>query len=92
MTKLETCPVGTRCRILAVVGEEPCVRRAKELGLVEGACCSVERRAPFRGPVEISTGRSRLGVRLGKELTVTVEVLDAEQSYAARMSMVANPG
>ena len=67
------------------------MRRAKELGLVEGVCCSVERRAPFRGPIEISTGRSRLGVRLGKELSVTVEVLDAEQkNVAGSLSMVAS--
>ncbi|MFN4907858.1 MAG: ferrous iron transport protein A [Bacteroidota bacterium] len=77
MKQLDTCPVGTRCRILAVAGEESCVRRARELGLVEGVCCSVERKAPFHGPVEISTGQSRLGVRLGKELSIIVEVIDA---------------
>lgn len=89
MTQLETCPVGTQCRILAVCGEESCVRRAKELGLVEGVCCSVERKAPFNGPVEISTGHTRLGIRLGKELTVLVEVVQAARQRMAGPGSVA---
>ena len=93
MKPLHTCPVGTQCRILSVTGEDSCVRRANELGLVEGVCCSIERRAPFDGPVEISMGRSRLGVRLGNELSILVEVLDAaHQQLMRRQNTAANVG
>ncbi|MBU3679398.1 MAG: hypothetical protein FGM32_07300 [Candidatus Kapabacteria bacterium] len=75
MTSLHKCPVGTRCMILSIDGEEFCVRRAQELGLVPGVVCCLERRAPFGGPVELSTDIARLGVRLGDELTIMVEAL-----------------
>ena len=61
-------------------GDEISVRRAKELGLVSGVICTLERRAPFHGPVEISTARGRFGVRLGRELMISVEVLAEERS------------
>ncbi|MBU3699035.1 MAG: ferrous iron transport protein A [Candidatus Kapabacteria bacterium] len=72
MTSLHTCPVGTKCRILSIDGEQSCVRRVMELGLVPGVVCTVERRAPFGGPIEISTGMTRLGVRLGSELRIMI--------------------
>lgn len=48
------------------------MRRCMELGLVPGTVCTVERRAPFGGPVELSTERTRLGVRLGSELQIMI--------------------
>jgi Fe2+ transport system protein FeoA len=72
MISLQTCPVGTTCTILSIDGEATCVRRCMELGLVPGTVCTVERRAPFGGPVELSTERTRLGVRLGSELQIMI--------------------
>jgi Fe2+ transport system protein FeoA len=58
--------------VLSIDGEQSCVRRVMELGLVPGTLCTLERKAPFGGPIEVSIGTIRLGMRLGSELRIMI--------------------
>lgn len=80
---LNAIPVGGRCRILGIQGEESAVRRAKELGLVPGVLCTVVRKAPFAGPIELATSLAHIGIRVSDELQIDVELLPAHVPEAA---------
>lgn len=76
-TSLEQVPAGTVVRIVEIRGGGATERRLRELGLAEGAECRVVRRAPFGGPLELSFGSTRIGLRLADGLVVMVEVLSS---------------
>jgi len=81
--RLESIPVGSQCRILDIQGEPTAVRRARELGLVQGALCTVIRKAPFSGPLELATAMAHIGVRPSEELRIYVEPVPVCLSEAA---------
>lgn len=81
--KLEAIPIGEQCRILDIQGDAAAVRRAKELGLVHGVVCTVVRKAPFSGPIELSTSLAHIGIRTSDELRIDVELVGARVSEAA---------
>jgi Fe2+ transport system protein FeoA len=81
--RLESIPVGSRCRILDIQGEAAAVRRAKELGLIHGVICTIVRKAPFSGPIEVATPLAHIGVRPTEDLIITVEPVVALASEAA---------
>jgi Fe2+ transport system protein FeoA len=81
--RLESIPVGTQCRILDIQGEPAAVRRARELGLVHGIVCTVIRKAPFSGPIELATPLAHIGVRPSDDLRIDVEPVSARISEAA---------
>ena len=80
---LELIPVGEQCRILDIQGEAAAVRRAKELGLVQGVVCRVVRKAPFHGPIELAMSLGHIGIRTSDELRIEVEPLHLQRSEAA---------
>lgn len=59
------------------------MRRAKELGLVPGVLCTVVRKAPFAGPIELATSLAHIGIRVSDELQIDVELLPAHVPEAA---------
>ena len=81
--RLESIPVGSQCRILDVQGDPTAVRRARELGLVHGVVCTVVRRAPFSGPIELATPLAHIGVRPSDELRIDVEPVSVRMPEAA---------
>ena len=80
---LDAIPVGKQCRILDIQGDIVAVRRAKELGLVHGVICTVVRKAPFSGPIEVATALAHIGIRTSDELQILVEPVVAHISEAA---------
>lgn len=70
-------PLNTPCRIVAVQGN-PCLSlRVRELGLLPGVTCTVERRAPFGGPIEVMLERRAIAVRPTPDVVIMVEPLTA---------------
>ena len=68
-------PLHVPCRIVAVHGN-PCVSlRVRELGLIPGTHCTVERRAPFGGPREVMLDRRTVAVRPTPDVVIMVEPL-----------------
>lgn len=59
------------------------MRRARELGLVHGVVCTVVRRAPFSGPIELATPLAHIGVRPSDELRIDVEPVSVRMPEAA---------
>ena len=70
---LQNLPVGTRCRVVSLEGDTAHTRRLMELGMVPGVWCTVIRKAPFGGPLEVALEVSRLGVRPTNDLRIYVE-------------------
>lgn len=70
---LQSVPVGTRCRIVSLEGDPVHTRRAMELGMVPGAWCTILRKAPFGGPLEVVLDTARLGIRPTEDLRICVE-------------------
>lgn len=81
--RLESIPVGRQCRILSIKGEDSAVRRAKELGLVDGVVCTIVRKALFSGPIEVATPLSHIGVRPSDELRIDVELVASPATEVA---------
>ncbi len=70
---LQQLPVGTRCRIISLEGDGAHTRRVMELGMVPGTWCTILRKAPFGGPLEVVLEGTHLGVRPTRELCIYVE-------------------
>ncbi|MCX6140148.1 MAG: FeoA domain-containing protein [Candidatus Kapabacteria bacterium] len=83
MTLIQNLPAGTACTIISIEGDGAVARRARELGLVAGTVCTVIRKAPFGGPIEIATAVSRIGIRPSDGLLISVEVLHSTGQVAA---------
>lgn len=71
---LEHLPAGTRCRIVSLEGNARHTERIMQLGLVPGVWCTIVRKAPFGGPLELELDAARLGVRPTRELRIYVDV------------------
>lgn len=70
---LQHLPAGTRCRIVSVEGDVRHTDRVMQLGLVPGVWCTIVRKAPFGGPLELALDDARLGVRPTRELRIYVD-------------------
>ncbi len=53
MSTLDQLPIGQRCRIEAVQGDDAVVQRLLEMGLLEGEEVEVANVAPLGDPIEI---------------------------------------
>jgi Fe2+ transport system protein FeoA len=73
MTLLQNIPLGIQYRIVSVQGTGFTAQRVRELGLIPGAVCTMIRRAPFGGPMEIALERRKVGLRLEAGLSIVVE-------------------
>ncbi len=71
---LQHLPAGTRCRIVSVEGDVRHTERVMQLGLVPGVWCTIVRKAPFGGPLELALDVARLGVRPTREFRIYVDV------------------
>lgn len=87
MQSIQTIPTGVPYRILAVEGECTTSQRVRELGFIPGATCTVVRRAPFGGPMEVALERRTIGLRLTAQLSILVEPLSTESSAADLIPM-----
>lgn len=72
---LQQCPLNTPLRIVDVRGSRAGVLRVQELGLLPGTVCTILRRAPFGGPLDVLVGRIRIGIRPVADLEIVVEPL-----------------
>ena len=73
MTAIQSIPLHVPFRIVSVEGDSALALRVQELGLIPGALCSIVRRAPFGGPMQIQLERRHLGLRLDDEVRIYVE-------------------
>jgi len=87
MLSLQTIPTGTPYRIVAVEGECTTTQRVRELGFIPGAMCTVVRRAPFGGPMEVALERRTIGLRLTSQLSILVEPLTTTGEVAELIPM-----
>lgn len=78
MLALQTVPLHEPHRIVGVVGQGSTAQRLRELGFIPGAMCTVVRRAPFGGPMEIALERRTVGLRLTSDVQILVEPLAIE--------------
>jgi Fe2+ transport system protein FeoA len=70
---LQHVPLGSRVRVVDVQGTFR--SRALELGVVPGVECTVIRKAPFGGAIELHTQTSSLAIRPADGLEVVVELM-----------------
>lgn len=75
MTTLQTIPVNEPYQIVRVSGDGATAQRLRELGFLPGAICTVVRRAPFGGPMEVALERRNVGLRLTSDVQIQVEPL-----------------
>ena len=87
MLSIQTIPTGIPYRIVAVQGECTTTQRVRELGFIPGATCTVVRRAPFGGPMEVALERRTIGLRLTGDLSILVEPLASSTVSADLISM-----
>ncbi len=80
MVTLQTIPVNEPYRIVRVSGDGAMAQRLRELGFIPGSTCTVVRRAPFGGPMEVALERRTVGLRLTSDVQILVEplTLDAD--------------
>jgi len=82
MTLLQNLPAGTTVSIKKIEGDASAVLRARELGLIPGTICTIVRKAPFGGPIQLAIGRGQLGIRPSDGLVISVEVVSIVTSLA----------
>ncbi|HEX5272227.1 MAG TPA: FeoA family protein [Gemmataceae bacterium] len=75
MPTLDELPVGGRCRVEAVRGDDALVQRLLEMGLLEGEEVEVTNVAPLGDPLEIRLRDYRLSLRRSEAARVLVEPL-----------------
>ncbi len=69
---LHTAPLSVPLRVVAMNGNAVHLQRIRELGLLVGTQCTIVRRLPFGGPMEIQLPSRTLGIRLGDVSVVVV--------------------
>jgi ferrous iron transport protein A len=72
---LDQLPLGTRCRVVGVVGVPAIRRRLLEMGLCSGVEIDVLRRAPLGDPLEVRLRGYLLSLRRDQAALVRVEPL-----------------
>jgi Fe2+ transport system protein FeoA len=60
---LDTLPVGSRCRVVAMDETSDNLLRLMEMGLIPGATVVIERTAPFRSPYSLRLSGCTLAIR-----------------------------
>jgi Fe2+ transport system protein FeoA len=75
MPTLDQLPVGRRCRVESVQGDDTLVQRLLEMGLLEGEEVEVTNVAPLGDPLEIRLRDYRLSLRRREAARVLVEPL-----------------
>ncbi len=78
MPTLDQLPVGQRCRVEAIQGDDALVQRLLEMGLLEGEEVEVTNVAPLGDPIEIRLRDYRLSLRRREAARVHVQVLSSE--------------
>ena len=64
---------GEKAVIKRVEGGREARQRLMDMGLTEGTEVAVRKRAPFRGPIEVSVRGSRLAIGYGLASKIAVE-------------------
>ena len=72
---LDQLPLGSRCRVLGVVGAPAIRRRLLEMGLCTGTEIDVLRRAPLGDPLEVRLRGYLLSLRRDQAAQVRVEAV-----------------
>ena len=72
MPTLDQLPVGQRCRVESVQGDDALVQRLLEMGLLEGEEIEVTGVAPLGDPMEIRLRDYRLSLRRREAARVLV--------------------
>jgi Fe2+ transport system protein FeoA len=80
MSTLDQLPVGRRCRVESVQGDDALVQRLLEMGLLEGEEVEVTNVAPLGDPLEIRLRDYRLSLRRREAARVHVQVLSGAGS------------
>ncbi len=75
MPTLDQMPVGGRCRVASVQGDDALVQRLLEMGVLEGEELEVTNVAPLGDPLEIRLRDYRLSLRRREAARVVVEPL-----------------
>lgn len=70
---IQAMSVGTLCRIVGITGDPAASNRIQELGLTLGTICTIMRKAPFGGPIEVAINRTRIALRTAGDLQVYVQ-------------------
>lgn len=73
MISLTELQVGARAEIVSFNEDNEFTERLQEMGLTTGTEFTLVRRAPFRGPMELSFGTMRLALRPTDSGTVIVK-------------------
>ena len=72
MSTLDQLPVGQRCRVERLQGDEVLVQRLLEMGLLDGEEVEVINIAPLGDPIEIRLRDYRLSLRRREAARVSV--------------------
>jgi len=75
MSTLDQVPIGQRCRVEAVEGDDAVVQRLLEMGLIEGEEIEVINVAPLGDPIEIRLRDYCLSLRRREAARVQVQRL-----------------
>ncbi len=78
MFSLDQLPVGQRCRVEALQGDDALVQRLLEMGLLEGEDIEVVTIAPLGDPIEIRLRDYRLSLRRREAARVQVQLVSPE--------------
>jgi Fe2+ transport system protein FeoA len=78
MPTLDRLPVGGRCLVESVQGDDALVQRLLEMGLLEGEEVEVTNVAPLGDPLEIRLRDYRLSLRRSEAARVHVKPLQGE--------------
>ena len=73
---LDTLPIGSRCRVVAMDDTSDSLLRLMEMGLIPGASVVIERTAPFRSPYSLRLAGCTLAIRRDDARRVYVVPLD----------------
>ena len=69
---LDSLPVGTHARVIAINGSGAIARRLMEMGIVPGAPVCVIRTAPLGDPLEVRVRSYHLALRRAEARLITV--------------------
>jgi len=76
---LDTLPIGSRCRVVAMDETSDNLLRLMEMGLIPGATVVIERTAPFRSPYSLRLAGCTLALRRDDAHRVLVVPVDDEE-------------